>query len=455
MFIKSRLFLIALALTFFQQISLALSTYFIAMAGEALSLQEYSSIKASIVYFFAFALLAYIISSAGELVRVRLQNATWKDYVIQTFFLLRKNIGLSSSKNNKMTTSWLTGEAAGTIEHAAAFYIGMTSTYFNIIFTLAVFYLTLGYLVSSALLASLIVSVAFVWVMRAKIDDYATRMQTTRLQALLEIEPLWHNCHFASSPMFDARKAKYSDQSDVYFRTTEKYVLLEQLIACLPICVAVVIMIIAIYLPTEVTAVPLGVLVAVLPRTLQLFGSVHALSMYGSQFVIVRRKVKNLMQFTQTLESQDIASQINTKNITIKDASTHQDYELVAFQHILASKQLKPGRYLVQGNNGSGKSSLLKLIKSLPGESVLISPDINFSEPSENLSTGQRQMKQISALLMQPVDIFLLDEWDANLDGFNRNLLSAEIDRVAAQKIVIEVRHGDASHAQKPEKTVG
>jgi ABC-type bacteriocin/lantibiotic exporter with double-glycine peptidase domain len=455
MFIKNRLFILALALTLFQQISLALSTYFIAMAGEALSLQKYSSIKAYIVYFFTFALLAYIISSVGELVRVRLQNGTWKDYVIQTFFLLRKNISLSSTKNNKMTTNWLTGEAAGTIEHAAAFYIGMSSTYFNIFFTLAVFYLTLGYLVSSALLASLIVSAAFVVMMRTKIDGYATSMQRTRLQALLEIEPLWHNCHFASSKMFEAKKTRYSDQSDVYFRTTEKYVLLEQLIACLPICVAVFIMIIAVYLPTDVTTVPLGVLVAVLPRTLQLFGSVHALSMYGSQFVIVRRKVKNLIQFTQTLETQDIAAQIDTKNITIEETTTHQRYDLAHFQHSLINNQLNVGRYLVQGNNGSGKSSFLKLIKSLPGETVLISPDINFSEPEENLSTGQRQMKQISGLLMQPADIFLLDEWDANLDKLNRNILSAEIDKVATQKVVIEVRHLNPSHVEKPVKTVG
>jgi|GEM_PF-755018 len=441
MFIKNRLFILALVLTLLQQASLALSTYFIAQAGEALSLQRYSSIKVYIVYFFAFALLAYVISSAGELLRVRLQNQTWKRYVLDTFLDLRKNISLSSSKNNKLTTSWLTGEAAGTIEHAAAFYIGMSSTYLNIAFTLVVFYLTLGYLISSALLASLALSVVFVLVMRSKIEKYATEMQQTKLPALLEIEPLWHNCHFANLPMFESRKARYSNQSEVYFRTTEKYVLLEQVIACLPICTAVLIMIVALYLPAEVTAVPLGVLVAVLPRTLQLFGSVHALSMYGSQFVIVRRKVKNLMQFTETLEAQDIASQIKTDGITVEEAISHQRYDLIGFQQRLSDKKLAPGRYLVQGNNGSGKSSLLKFVKSLSEDTVLVSPDINFSEPDENLSTGQRQMKQIRNLLTQSADIFLLDEWDANLDKFNRDVLSAEIDRVSAERIVIEVRH--------------
>ncbi|WP_304552616.1 hypothetical protein [Pseudomonas citrulli] len=429
-----------------------MSTYFIALAGEALSSQRYSSIKAYIICFFAFALFAYLVSSAGELLRVRLQNATWKEYVIRTFLSMRKDISLSSSKNNKMTTSWLTGEAAGTIEHAAAFYIGMFSTYCNIILTLTVFYLTLGYWVSSALLTSLIISVLFVFMMRGKIDAYATSMQKTKLQALLEVEPLWHNCHFASSKMFELRRARYSEQSETYFRTTEKYVLLEQIIACLPICAAVLIIIAALYLPSE-SAVPLGVLVAVLPRTLQLFGSVHALSMYGSQFVIVRRKVDNLIQFTRSLERQDIASQINIENISITNVATCETYELVSFQKKLTKKQLEPGRYLIQGDNGSGKSSFLKLLKSLPKESVLISPDINFSEPHENLSTGQRQMKQILELLAQPVDIFLLDEWDANLDKFNREDLNAEIERIAAGKIVIEVRHMNSRHTEKPVKT--
>lgn len=445
-FIKSRLFIIALTLALLQQISLALSTYFIAQAGEALTLQTYASIKMYIVYFFAFALLAYLISSAGELVRVRLQNQTWKHYTLQTFSLLRKDIRLSSSKNSKLTTNWLTGEAAGTIEHAAAFYIGMASTYFNIIFTLIVFYLTLGHLISSVLLASLMVSAIFVMLMKTKIDEYATRLQKTKLQALLEIEPLWHNSHFASSPMLNNRKLRYSDQSEHYFRTTEKYVLLEQMIACLPICVAVLIMIVALYLPAEVTAVPLGTLVAVLPRTLQLFGSVHALSMYGSQFVIVRRKVKNLVTFTQTLEQQNFNEQISAQKITIREITTQQRYALAEFQQALVCQALKPGRYLVQGDNGSGKSSVLKWIKSLSEDAVLISPDISFSEPDENLSTGQRQMKQLSGLLQQPVEIFLLDEWDANLDTLNRHILNAQIDNISAEKVVIEVRHSNTEH---------
>lgn len=39
------------------------------------------------------------------------------------------------------------------------------------------------------------------------------------------------------------------------------------------------------------------------------------------------------------------------------------------------------------------------------------------------------------------VDVIILDEWDANLDGINKSHLDELINELARQRLVVEVRH--------------
>ena len=58
------------------------------------------------------------------------------------------------------------------------------------------------------------------------------------------------------------------------------------------------------------------------------------------------------------------------------------------------------------------------------------------------LSTGQKTgilLKEIFEL--EGIKYFLLDEWDANLDGENRRAIDGILDELSKSKTIVEVRH--------------
>ena len=103
------------------------------------------------------------------------------------------------------------------------------------------------------------------------------------------------------------------------------------------------------------------------------------------------------------------------------------------------------GHYAVSGANGSGKTSLMLLFKLRAREAALYLPAQSFLFPSirSGLSTGQRKLRDLRRCfaLKERTEVLLLDEWDANLDPANRQVISSLIDDLARTHTVIEVSH--------------
>jgi chromosome segregation ATPase len=59
-------------------------------------------------------------------------------------------------------------------------------------------------------------------------------------------------------------------------------------------------------------------------------------------------------------------------------------------------------------------------------------------------STGERQLKSLEEIVNSTnAKIYLLDEWDANLDDANRAKGDALADELAARARVVEISHRD------------
>ena len=57
-------------------------------------------------------------------------------------------------------------------------------------------------------------------------------------------------------------------------------------------------------------------------------------------------------------------------------------------------------------------------------------------------STGQNELTELAQISNgETYDTYLLDEWDANLDIKNRNIVDSFIDELALKSCVIEVLH--------------
>ena len=59
-------------------------------------------------------------------------------------------------------------------------------------------------------------------------------------------------------------------------------------------------------------------------------------------------------------------------------------------------------------------------------------------------SSGERQLKSLEEIVgATHAEVYLLDEWDANLDAVNKAKADALVDALAARARVIEISHRD------------
>ena len=59
-------------------------------------------------------------------------------------------------------------------------------------------------------------------------------------------------------------------------------------------------------------------------------------------------------------------------------------------------------------------------------------------------SSGERQLKSLQEIADNThAVVYLLDEWDANLDAKNRSQAESLVEKIAAKALVIEISHRD------------
>ena len=125
----------------------------------------------------------------------------------------------------------------------------------------------------------------------------------------------------------------------------------------------------------------------------------------------------------------------------------------------LARIQAQPtGRLLVRGSNGSGKSSLLVALKARLGSHAFYWPtsdklafafscataDDDDASTASGFSSGERQLKSLQEIVSRThAAVYMLDEWDANLDSKNRASAEALVAQLAVRAVVVEISHRD------------
>jgi len=125
------------------------------------------------------------------------------------------------------------------------------------------------------------------------------------------------------------------------------------------------------------------------------------------------------------------------------------------------------GRINVRGPNGAGKSTLLASLKSIVKTRAYYWPTADRlafqfaqgqdevetdedgeplppSETKRGFSSGERQLRALREIVQHTdAPIYLLDEWDANLDPSNRAAADALVEELARRARVVEISHRD------------
>lgn len=440
MIVKNRYFFVCVLLIIIQQALVGLSTYFIGLAGKFAYLAPEHSFHYIVIFFSSIA-VCYLFGSCSLYFRVKLSNSVWSGYYRETLSRAKEDWGVNSAKNKEKVSHWIIGESLPTIEEASFYYIEIIALYLNVIFTVAALYAVLGQMITLSLLSCMVVSLFLIFLTKTKINKLSTEIQSSRIEAFRAINKIWDNAFFGMIKHFDASLANARDKEKVYFDNQLTYKCIEQVVACLPVLTSIPLIIYASHHTVMMHPYIMGSLVAVLPRSLQLYQSIHAASMHTTQLMVIRSKVKNLEHFHTTLERADFFNDADDR-IKIYCHSSGLNISPTELCAVLFSDSADPGRYTITGPNGTGKSSFLKKLKSQLTNAILVSHENQIGVNDDVGSSGEKIMKSLGRLFADDaVRFFLLDEWDANTDIENTKKTDDIIGGLSKREIVIEVRH--------------
>ncbi len=222
-------------------------------------------------------------------------------------------------------------------------------------------------------------------------------------------------------------------------------------------------------------------LAATLPRQIDLAHSVLGLAEGVNDLIAIRARMGGAVEHFEQTPDPAFAQRIKPDMLTLR---SEQAALAVAspLEALAAIRALPTGRINVRGGNGSGKSSLLALLKKELGSAAFYWPTtdrLSFAfatkrarsivaeedakAPSEaadeedeeaqastmtpeklGFSAGEWQIRTLEEIVANTrAQYYLLDEWDANLDAGNRARANALMTELAARARVVEISHRD------------
>jgi len=217
-------------------------------------------------------------------------------------------------------------------------------------------------------------------------------------------------------------------------------------------------------------------LAATLPRQIEMTLDLHQLTAGFTDLLAAWTRIKGVCEHIRPLPDSGFIDRIGFGRVVLKEGDNEQSCTSLAsaVQHVLSRPN---GLVAIRGGNGSGKSTLLAALKAqllgkayywptqdrlafafnssaaiVPEEENLedLEDDADALSASETeaqkkgYSSGERQLQVLREIVANTdYAVYLLDEWDANLDAVNRAGAIALVEELARRARVIEVSHRD------------
>lgn len=220
-------------------------------------------------------------------------------------------------------------------------------------------------------------------------------------------------------------------------------------------------------------------LAATLPRQIEMTLDMHQLTAGMTDLLAIWTRIKGICEHMQPVAEERPEQRIDFGRLLLKVGNReHHCGSLADALQIVLAEPL--GLVSVRGGNGAGKSTLLVALKACFGGRAYywpahdrlsfrfntlnptavvaeIDPDSEAEEPEDinaeelnqektGYSSGERQLqvlREVAGETDRP--IYLLDEWDANLDAANRLLAQQWVEELASRARVVEISHRDKS----------
>jgi ABC-type bacteriocin/lantibiotic exporter with double-glycine peptidase domain len=209
-------------------------------------------------------------------------------------------------------------------------------------------------------------------------------------------------------------------------------------------------------------------LVATLPRQIEMTNNMHQFTSGWNELLAVWTRLRGVSSNLHLEADPQFDARIKPDMLILREYEKSNTVASVgeAIGLILS----KPtGRINVRGANGSGKSTLLTSLKSQVKNRAYYWPtadrlafqfaqgmepeDMDYGDAEDGprkpskppgFSSGERQLRALREIVAYTqADMYLLDEWDANLDPANRAAADALVEELAKRARVVEISHRD------------
>ena len=212
-------------------------------------------------------------------------------------------------------------------------------------------------------------------------------------------------------------------------------------------------------------------LATTLPRQIEMTYELHLLATGWNDFIAIWTRLGGVVANMLPQPAPAFDSRIKFDRLVLREGDeAHVVSSLNDALRIVLSRPT--GRINIRGGNGTGKSSLLASLKTelrrrafywpasdrlafkFAGDVVPV--DVEEDDEGEvvvsedamerklGFSTGERQLKSLEEIVnATDARVYLLDEWDANLDVANKARADALVDTLAARARVVEISHRD------------
>ncbi len=220
-------------------------------------------------------------------------------------------------------------------------------------------------------------------------------------------------------------------------------------------------------------------LATTIPRQIDLSHTVLGLAEGGNDLIAIWSRIGGAVDHFALQPDSKFDKRIKPPKLVLTENEKTLDVRSAA-DAIDAVRSRATGRINVRGGNGSGKSSLLALLKRELGNKAFYWPTTDrlafefaahardaayaktFSTKKEEeesdgehsdapdakklgYSAGEWQISTLREIVEKTnARYYLLDEWDANLDDNNRAVAEALMNQLASRARVVEISHRDA-----------
>jgi hypothetical protein len=208
-------------------------------------------------------------------------------------------------------------------------------------------------------------------------------------------------------------------------------------------------------------------LAATLPRQIEMTQDIHTFTSGWNELLASWARLTGVADNMHPAEDADFDARMKLDRLVLREGGAASSVTSLddAMGLILGQPT---GRINVRGPNGAGKSTLLTSLKAAVKTRAYYWPtadrlafkfaqgqdEVETDEdgdplpPSETkkagFSSGERQLRALQEIVRHTdAPIYLLDEWDANLDPNNRAAADALVEELARRARVVEISHRD------------